>query len=184
MGKTGRGTHEHHDVMGRVDVITTTFGKALGGASGGCVAGPQEMITWLRQKARPYLFSNSVPPVVAATTVAVLDMLVSTTELRDKLERNQAQFRKGMLEAGFELRPGQHPIIPIMFGRFENDAKLAQDFAAQLLDEGIYVIGFSYPVVPHGQARIRVQLSAAHSEEDIARAIQAFTKVGKALRVL
>ena len=184
MGKTGRGTHEYNDVMDRVDLITTTFGKALGGASGGCVAGPQEMIDWLRQKSRPYLFSNTLPPVVAAATVAVMDLLSATTELRDKLEKNQKMFRTMMTAAGFDIRPGDHPIVPIMFGRFENDAPLAQEFAAQLLEEGIYVIGFSFPVVPRGQARIRVQLSAAHEEAHIHRAVEAFTKIGRQLKVI
>ncbi|MCK4303401.1 MAG: glycine C-acetyltransferase [Candidatus Eisenbacteria sp.] len=184
LGKTGRGTHEYRAVMGRVDLITTTFGKALGGASGGCVAGQAEMITWLRQKSRPYLFSNTLPPAVAAATVGVMDLLSKTTELRDKLEKNQKMFRKMMTDAGFDIRPGDHPIVPIMFGKFENDAKLAQDFASRLLDEGIYVIGFSYPVVPHGQARIRVQLSAAHEEEHITKAVNAFTKIGKELKVI
>lgn len=184
MGKTGRGTHEYRDVMKRVDLITTTFGKALGGASGGCVAGPQEMIDWLRQKSRPYLFSNTLPPVVAAGTCAVMDLLSATTELRDKLERNQRLFRQLMTEAGFDIRPGDHPIVPIMFGKFPNDAPLAQEFARRLLAEGIYVIGFSFPVVPRGQARIRVQLSAAHEEEHIRKAVAAFTKVGKELKVI
>jgi len=184
MGKTGRGTHEYNDVMNRVDLITTTFGKALGGASGGCVAGPKEMIEWLRQKSRPYLFSNTLAPVVAAGTCAVMDLLSSTTELRDRLEKNQRLFRKLMTEAGFDIRNGDHPIVPIMFGKFPNDAPLAQEFAKRLLDEGIYVIGFSFPVVPRGQARIRVQLSAAHTEEQIRQAVAAFTKVGKALKVI
>jgi glycine C-acetyltransferase len=184
MGKNGRGTHEYNDVMDRVDLITTTFGKALGGASGGCVAGPKEMIEWLRQKSRPYLFSNTLPPVVAAGTCAVLDLLSSTTELRDRLEKNQRLFRKLMTEAGFDIRPGDHPIVPIMFGKFPNDAPLAQEFARKLLDEGIYVIGFSFPVVPRGQARIRVQLSAGHTEEQIRKAVTAFTKVGKELKVI
>jgi glycine C-acetyltransferase len=184
VGKTGRGTHEYHGVMDKVDLITTTFGKALGGASGGCTSGRAELIEWLRQKSRPYLFSNTLAPTVAAGTVAVMDLLSATTELRDKLERNQKMFRRMMTEAGFEIRPGDHPIVPIMFGKFPNDAKLAQDFAARLLDEGIYVIGFSYPVVPRGQARIRVQLSAAHEEEHIQRAVQAFTKVGRELKVI
>jgi glycine C-acetyltransferase len=184
LGKTGRGTHEYRAVMDRVDVITTTFGKALGGASGGCISGRGEMIEWLRQKSRPYLFSNTLAPVVAAGTCAVMDLLSETTELRDKLENNQRKFRQMMTEAGFEIRPGDHPIVPIMFGKFENDAKLAQDFAARLLDEGIYVIGFSFPVVPRGQARIRVQLSAAHEDEHINRAVEAFTKVGKELNVI
>jgi glycine C-acetyltransferase len=184
MGKTGRGTHEYNDVMDRVDLITTTFGKALGGASGGCIAGHAEMIEWLRQKSRPYLFSNTLAPAVAAGTSAVLDLLNSSTGLRDKLEKNQRMFRMMMTEAGFDIRPGDHPIVPIMFGKFDNDAKLAQEFAARLLDEGIYVIGFSYPVVPRGQARIRVQLSAAHEEEHIVKAVNAFTKIGKQLKVI
>jgi glycine C-acetyltransferase len=184
MGKTGRGTHEYNDVMNRVDLITTTFGKALGGASGGCVAGPKEMVEWLRQKSRPYLFSNTLPPVVAAGTCAVMDLLSSSTELRDRLETNQRLFRKLMTEAGFDIRPGDHPIVPIMFGKFPNDAPLAQEFARKLLDEGIYVIGFSFPVVPRGAARIRVQLSAGHTEEQIRKAVTAFTKVGKELKVI
>jgi glycine C-acetyltransferase len=184
MGKTGRGTHEYHNVMKRVDLITTTFGKALGGASGGCVAGPQAMIDWLRQKSRPYLFSNTLPPVVAAATCAVIDLLSATTDLRDKLERNQRLFRKLMTEAGFDIRKGDHPIVPIMFGKFPNDAPLAQEFARRLLEEGIYVIGFSFPVVPRGAARIRVQLSAGHEDEHIHKAVTAFTKVGKELKVI
>ena len=184
MGRTGRGTHEYNEVMDRVDLITTTFGKALGGASGGCIAGHAEMIEWLRQKSRPYLFSNTLAPTVAAGTSAVLDLLNSSTGLRDKLEKNQRMFRKMMSEAGFDIRPGDHPIVPIMFGKFDNDAKLAQEFAARLLDEGIYVIGFSYPVVPRGQARIRVQLSAAHEEAHIVKAVNAFTKIGKQLKVI
>jgi len=184
IGKTGRGTHEYHDVMQRVDLITTTFGKALGGASGGCTAGHGELIEWLRQKSRPYLFSNTLAPAVTAGTIKVLDLLTATTELRDKLEHNQKLFRKLMTEAGFDIRRGDHPIVPIMFGKFDNDAPLAQKFAARLLDEGIYVIGFSYPVVPRGQARIRVQLSAGHSDEHIHRAVEAFTKIGKELRVI
>ena len=184
MGRTGRGTHEYNEVMDRVDLITTTFGKALGGASGGCIAGHAEMIEWLRQKSRPYLFSNTLAPTVAAGTSAVLDLLNSSTGLRDKLEKNQRMFRKMMSEAGFDIRPGDHPIVPIMFGKFDNDAKLAQEFAARLLDEGIYVIGFSYPVVPRGQARIRVQLSAAHEEAHIVKAVNAFTKIGRQLKVI
>jgi len=184
IGKTGRGTHEYHDVMQRVDLITTTFGKALGGASGGCTAGHGELIEWLRQKSRPYLFSNTLAPAVTAGTIKVLDLLTATTELRDKLEHNQKLFRKLMTEAGFDIRRGDHPIVPIMFGKFDNDAPLAQKFAARLLDEGIYVIGFSYPVVPRGQARIRVQLSAGHSDEHIHRAVEAFTKIGKELHVI
>lgn len=184
VGRTGRGTHEYNGVMGRVDLITTTFGKALGGASGGCTSGRSEMIEWLRQKSRPYLFSNTLAPSVAGGTLRVLELLSSTTHLRDKLERNQQYFRNQMTDAGFEISPGDHAIVPIMFGKFENDAKLAQDFAAELLKEGIYVIGFSYPVVPRGQARIRVQLSAAHEVEHIDRAVAAFTKIGKKLSVI
>jgi glycine C-acetyltransferase len=184
MGKTGRGTHEYHGVMGRIDLITTTFGKALGGGSGGCTSGRKEMIEWLRQKSRPYLFSNTLAPSIVGGTMAILDLLSATTELRDKLEWNQKYFRKEMTEAGFTIAPGDHAIVPIMFGMFENDAKLAQDFARDLLDEGIYVIGFSYPVVPRGQARIRVQLSAAHDKEDIDRAVTAFKKIGKKHGVL
>ena len=179
MGKTGRGTHEYNGVMGRVDIITTTFGKALGGASGGCTAGPKEMIEWLRQKSRPYLFSNTLAPAVAGATLEMFNILMATTELRDKLEKNQRYFRKAMTEAGFDIKPGDHPIVPIMFGKFPNDAKLAQDFAKDMLAEGIYVIGFSYPVVPKGGARIRVQLSAAHEMSHIDKAIKAFIKVGK-----
>ena len=184
IGKTGRGTHEYHGVMDRVDVITTTYGKALGGASGGCIAGPKEMIEWLRQKARPYLFSNTLAPAVVAGSIAVMDLLTKTTELRDKLEKNQKMFRTAMTDAGFDIRTGDHPIVPIMFGKFEDDAKLANQFASRLLAEGIYVIGFSFPVVPRGQARIRVQLSAAHEEEHISKAVDAFTKIGKELKVI
>jgi glycine C-acetyltransferase len=184
VGKTGRGTHEYNGVIGRVDLITTTFGKALGGASGGCTSGRSEMIEWLRQKSRPYLFSNTLAPSVAGGTLKVLELLSSTTHLRDKLERNQQYFRKRMTGAGFEITTGDHAIVPIMFGKFENDAKLAQDFATLLLKEGIYVIGFSYPVVPRGQARIRVQLSAAHETEHIDEAVAAFTKIGKKLNVI
>ena len=179
MGKHGRGTHEYNDVMGRVDLITTTFGKALGGASGGCTSGHKEMIEWLRQKSRPYLFSNTLAPSVVGATLKVFDILSKTTELRDKLENNQRYFRQKMTEAGFDIVKGDHPIVPIMFGKFPNDAKLAQDFAKDMLSEGIYVIGFSYPVVPKGQARIRVQLSAAHEMEHIDKAINAFVKIGK-----
>lgn len=184
MGKNGRGTHEYKGVMGRVDLISTTFGKALGGASGGCVSGHKGLIEWLRQKSRPYLFSNTLPPVIVGALIGVMDLLSQTTELRDRLMENTAYFRQKMTEAGFDIRPGEHPIVPIMFGKFENDAKLAQDFASDLLNEGIYVIGFSYPVVPKGQARIRVQLSAAHKREHIDRAIEAFTKIGKKYGVI
>jgi glycine C-acetyltransferase len=184
MGKHGRGTHEYRNVMGRIDLITTTFGKALGGASGGCTSGRAEMIEWLRQKSRPYLFSNTLAPAVAGATLKVFEILSETTALRDKLENNQRYFRKKMTEAGFDIVPGDHPIVPIMFGKFPNDAKLAQDFARDMLDEGIYVIGFSYPVVPKGQARIRVQLSAAHEMEHIDKAIKAFIKIGKKHKVI
>ncbi len=184
MGKHGKGTHEYKGVLGRIDLITTTFGKALGGASGGCTSGRKEMIEWLRQKSRPYLFSNTLAPVVAGATLKVFELLSETTELRDKLERNQRYFREKMTEAGFDIVPGDHAIVPIMFGKFENDAKLAQDFARDMLDEGIYVIGFSFPVVPRGQARIRVQLSAGHETEHIDKAIEAFVKIGKKHNVI
>ena len=184
MGKHGKGTHEYRDVMGRIDLITTTFGKALGGASGGCTSGHGEMIEWLRQKSRPYLFSNTLAPVVAGATLKVFEILSETTELRDKLERNQRYFREKMTEAGFDIIPGDHPIVPIMFGKFENDAKLAQAFAKDMLAEGIYVIGFFYPVVPKGQSRIRVQLSAGHEMAHIDKAIEAFVKVGKKHNVI
>ena len=179
-GKTGRGTHEFNGVMGRVDVITSTLGKALGGASGGFTTGRKPIVELLRNRSRPYLFSNTLAPPIVAGSLAALGMLSQTTELRDKLELNTVRFRKGMTAAGFAIRPGVHPIVPIMLG----EAKLAVDFAAKLLAEGIYVIGFSYPVVPQGQARIRVQLSAAHDETDIDRAIAAFAKVGRQLGVL
>jgi glycine C-acetyltransferase len=184
LGKTGRGTHEYRGVMGRIDLITTTFGKALGGASGGCTSGRAEMIEWLRQKSRPYLFSNSVAPAIVGATMRVLDILTESTELRDKLERNQRYFREQMTKAGFEIIPGDHPIVPIMFSKFDNDAFMATQMADKLLDEGIYVIGFSYPVVPKGRSRIRVQLSAAHEIEHVDRAVAAFTKIGKELGVL
>lgn len=184
LGKKGRGTHEYKGVLGRVDLITTTFGKALGGASGGCVSGRKELIEWLRQKSRPYLFSNTLAPVVVGSLIAVMDLLSQTTELKDKLMENTRYFRRRMAEVGFDIKPGEHPIVPIMFGKFENDAKLAQDCARDLLDEGIYVIGFSYPVVPKGEARIRVQLSAAHKREHLDRAIEAFTKIGKRYKVI
>ena len=184
IGKTGRGTHEHNDVMGRVDLITTTFGKALGGASGGCIAGHQELIDMFRQRSRPYLFSNTLAPAVVGATIAVLDMLSETTELRDKLEWNTTYFREKMTEAGFDIKPGVHPIVPIMFSSFDNDAVLANRFADRLLEEGIYVIGFSFPVVPKGLSRIRVQISAAHEQDHLDRAIDAFTRVGKELGVI
>lgn len=179
VGKTGRGTPEYRGVMGRVDIITGTLGKALGGASGGFIAGRRELIELYRQRSRPYLFSNTLAPVVAGASIAVFDLLSETTELRDKLEENTTYFREKMAEAGFDITPGVHPIVPIMLGKFENDAQLSQDMARDLLDEGIYVIGFYYPVVPKGQSRIRVQLSAAHDRHHLDRAIEAFTKVGK-----
>jgi len=185
MGKTGRGTPEHCGVMGRVDILTTTFGKALGGAMGGCIAASKEVVGLLRQRSRPYLFSNSLAPAVAGATLRALELLGQTTELRDRLESNTRVFRERMTSAGFEIRPGVHPIVPIMFSRFTpDDAPLAQRFARALLEEGIYVKGFFYPVVPRGLSRIRVQLSAAHTEEHITRAVEAFTKVGRALSVL
>jgi glycine C-acetyltransferase len=180
IGKTGRGTHEHCGVMGRVDIITGTLGKALGGASGGFTSGRKEIIEMLRQRSRPYLFSNTLAPSITGASIAVLDMLSQTTALRDKLDDNTKYFRGRMTEAGFDIRPGQHPIVPIML----YEAVVAQDFAARLLDEGIYVIGFFYPVVAKGQARIRVQLSAAHERDHLDRAITAFTKIGKELGVL
>jgi glycine C-acetyltransferase len=180
LGKTGRGTHEHCGVMGRIDIITGTLGKALGGASGGFTSGRKEIIEMLRQRSRPYLFSNSLAPSIAGASIAVLEMLSETTVLRDKLEYNTKYFRDKMTAAGFDIRPGQHPIVPIML----YDAVVAQNFAARLLDEGIYVIGFFYPVVAKGQARIRVQLSAAHDEAHLDRAIAAFSKIGRELGVL
>lgn len=180
LGKTGRGTHEYRGVMGRIDIITGTLGKALGGASGGFTSGRKEIIEMLRQRSRPYLFSNTVAPSIVGASIAVLDMLSETTELRDKLEANTKYFRTKMTEAGFDIKPGEHPIVPIML----YDAVVAQNFAARLLDEGIYVIGFFFPVVPKGQARIRVQLSAAHESHHLNKAIAAFTKVGKELGVL
>lgn len=180
LGKTGRGTHEYRGVMGRVDIITGTLGKALGGASGGFTSGPKEVIDILRQRSRPYLFSNSVAPSIVGASIAVLDMLSETTTLRDKLEYNTKYFRSKMTEAGFDIKPGDHPIVPVML----YDAVLSAQFADKLLQEGIYVIGFFFPVVPKGQARIRVQLSAGHEQEHLDRAIAAFTKVGKELGVI
>jgi len=184
IGKTGRGAHEYRGVMGRVDLITSTLGKALGGASGGFIAGHQELIDMYRQRSRPYLFSNTLAPAVVGASIAVLDLLSETTALRDKLEKNTQYFRQKMTEAGFEIKPGIHPIVPIMLGKFPNDAKLAQDMARDLLEEGIYVIGFSYPVVPKGQSRIRVQISAAHEQHHLDQAIEAFTKVGRKYGVI
>jgi len=185
MGKTGRGTPEHCGVTGRVDILTTTFGKALGGAMGGCVAASKEVVGLLRQRSRPYLFSNSLAPAVAGATLRALELLGQTTELRDRLESNTRVFRERMTAAGFEIRPGVHPIVPIMFSRFTpDDATLAQRFARALLDEGIYVKGFFFPVVPRGLSRIRVQVSAAHTPAHIEQAVAAFTKVGRSLSVL
>jgi glycine C-acetyltransferase len=168
-----------------VDIVTTTFGKALGGASGACIAARAEIVALLRQRSRPYLFSNTLPPAVAGATIRALELLSESTELRDRLEANTRSFRERMAAAGFEIRPGLHPIVPILFSRFApDDAPLAQRFARTLLEEGIYVKGFFYPVVPRGRSRIRVQLSAAHRPEHIDRAVEAFAKVGRALGVL
>ena len=180
LGKTGRGTHEHRGVMGRIDIITGTLGKALGGASGGFTSGRKEIIELLRQRSRPYLFSNTLAPAIVGASIAVLDLLSETTELRDKLAYNTQYFRTKMTEAGFDIKPGEHPIVPIML----YDAVVAQNFAVHLLEEGIYVIGFFFPVVAKGQARIRVQLSAAHEQKHLDKAIAGFIKVGKVLGVL
>lgn len=180
IGKTGRGTHEYRGVMGKIDIITGTLGKALGGASGGFTSGSKEVIELLRQRSRPYLFSNTMAPSIAGASIAVLDMLSETTELRDKLESNTKYFRSKITEAGFDIKPGEHPIVPIML----YDAVLAQKFAEKILEEGIYVIGFFFPVVAKGNARIRVQLSAAHQPHHLDKAIAAFTKVGKELGVV
>lgn len=184
MGKHGRGTHEYHNVMGRVDIITTTFGKALGGASGGCIASRKEIVDWMRNKARPYLFSNTLAPAVVGATIKCLDVLTKSTELRDKLEDNTKHFRAEMTKAGFDIIPGVHPITPIMFGKYPDSTKLTVKFADRMLEEGIYVTAFSYPVVPKGKDRIRVQISAGHSIAQIDKAIAAFIKVGKELNVI
>ena len=180
LGKTGRGTHEYRNVMGRIDIITGTLGKALGGASGGFTSGKKEVIEMLRQRSRPYLFSNTLAPSIVGASIAVLDMISETTALRDKLEYNTTYFREKMTIAGFDIKPGDHPIVPIML----YDAVVAQNFASKLLEEGIYVIGFFFPVVAKGLARIRVQLSAAHEQTHLDKAIDAFVKVGKELGVL
>jgi len=180
LGKTGRGTHEYHGVMGRIDIITGTLGKALGGASGGYTSGRKEIVGWLRQRSRPYLFSNSVAPMIAAASIAVLDLLERDSSLQQQLHENAAYFRAKMTDRGFELKPGEHPIIPVMLG----DAKLATTMADKLLARGIYVIGFSFPVVPKGQARIRTQMSAGLTREQLDKAIDAFTSVGRELRVI
>ncbi len=180
MGKTGRGTHEHKDVMGRIDIITGTLGKALGGASGGFTSGRKEIVDILRQRSRPYLFSNTVAPSIVGASIKALELLSASTELRDKLEYNTHYFRNKMTAAGFDIKEGEHPIVPIML----YDAKIAQEMAAKLLDEGVYVIGFFFPVVPRGQARIRVQLSAAHEQHHLDKAIASFIKIGKEMGVL
>ena len=180
MGATGRGVHELCGVMGRIDIITGTMGKALGGASGGFTSGKKEIIEMLRQRSRPYLFSNSLAPYIAGATIAVLDMLSETTALRDKLEENTLYFRKRMTDAGFDIKPGTHPICPLML----YDAVVAQKFAARMLEEGVYVVGFFYPVVAKGQARIRVQISAGHDRHHLDKAIDAFIKVGRELGVI
>lgn len=181
VGKTGRGSAEFSNALSRVDLISTTFGKALGGASGGCIAGKKEIVDMLRQRSRPYLFSNSISPIIAYTTVKILDWLQSNTEQLDKLRENTELFRKLMTEAGFKIVSGVHPITPVMLGHYPNDAKLSQEMAEYLLEEGIYVIGFYYPVVPKGKARIRVQISAAHSTEDIEFCVSKFKKVKERL---
>lgn len=180
VGKTGRGVHEYRDVMGRIDIITGTLGKALGGASGGFTASHKEVVDMLRQRSRPYLFSNTLAPAITGASIEVLNLLSETTELRDKLESNTTYFREQMAEAGFDIKPGTHPIVPVML----YEAKLAQNFAEKLLKKGIYVIGFFYPVVPKGEARIRVQLSAAHEKEHLDKAVRAFREIGKELGVI
>jgi len=180
LGRTGRGTHEYRSVMGRIDIITGTLGKALGGGSGGFTSGRKEVVEMLRQRSRPYLFSNTLAPSIVGASIAVLDMLSETTELRDRLEWNTRYFREQMTKAGFDIRPGDHPIVPIML----YEATVAQEMADRMLKEGIYVIGFSYPVVPKGKARIRVQLSAAHDKQMLDRAIDAFTRVGRDMGVI
>jgi len=180
VGKTGRGTHEYHNVMGRVDIITGTLGKALGGAMGGFTSGRKEIIDMLRQRSRPYLFSNSLAPSIVGSAIEVLDILSASTDLRDKLESNTSYFRSKMVDAGFDIKEGVHPIVPVML----YDAKTSQIMADRLLEEGIYVIGFYFPVVPKDQARIRVQVSAAHTKEHLDKAIAAFTKVGKEMKII
>lgn len=184
MGKNGRGTHEHFNVIDKIDIITTTFGKALGGASGGCVSGKKEIIEWLRNKARPYLFSNTLAPAVVGATIKCLDIISESTNLRDKLMDNTEYFRRKMTEAGFDIIPGIHPITPVMFSKFENSSELAVKFADRMLEEGIYVIAFSFPVVPRKMDRIRVQISAGHSIEQIDKCLDAFIKIGKELKVI
>jgi len=180
LGKTGRGTHEFRDVMGRIDIITGTLGKALGGASGGFTSGRKEIVGWLRQRSRPYLFSNSVAPTIAAASIAVFDLLERDSSLRERLHENAAYFRNKLTERGFDLKPGEHPIIPVMLG----DARLATEMADKLLNRGVYVVGFSFPVVPEGQARIRTQMSAGLSREQLDQAVEAFTEIGRELKVI
>jgi glycine C-acetyltransferase len=180
VGDGGRGTPEYHSVMDRIDILTGTLGKALGGAAGGYTAARKEIVAWLRQRSRPYLFSNSIPPVIAATTLRVLDLVESGDELRANLRRNTAHFRQRMTEAGFTIVPGEHPIAPVMLG----DATLAARFAERLLERGVYVIGFSYPVVPMGKARIRTQMCAGHTLEQLDRAVDGFVAVGRELGVI
>ncbi len=180
LGKTGRGTHEFRDVMGRIDIITGTLGKALGGASGGFTSGRKEIVGWLRQRSRPYLFSNSVAPTIAAASITVFDLLERDSSLREQLHENAAYFRNKLTERGFDLKPGEHPIIPVMLG----DARLATTMADELLKRGVYVVGFSFPVVPEGQARIRTQMSAGLSREQLDQAVEAFTDVGRELKVI
>ena len=184
IGKTGRGTHEYRGVMGRIDIITTTFGKALGGASGGCISSSKEIVDYLRNKARPYVYSNTISPAVIGGTIRAFEILMSSTELRDKLEANTKYFRSKMTEAGFDIIPNDHPIVAIMFGKYPDCSKLAVEFANNILEEGIYVIPFSFPIVPQGKDRIRVQLSAAHSIEQIDKAISAFIKVARQKNLL
>jgi glycine C-acetyltransferase len=180
LGRTGRGTHEYRGVYGKVDIITGTLGKALGGASGGFTAGRRELVDLLRQRSRPYLFSNTLAPPIVGASIAVLDLLESSTQLRDRLERNTRYFRQAIARAGFDIKPGEHPIVPIMV----YDAASAQSLAARLLELGIYVVGFFFPVVPKGQARIRVQLSAVHETEHLERGVAAFTQAGRELGLL
>jgi glycine C-acetyltransferase len=180
IGARGRGTHEFRGVIERIDILTGTLGKALGGASGGYTSGRKEIVTWLRQRSRPYLFSNSIPPIIAAATLRVLDLIEADDSLRVRLRDNASHFRQGMSAAGFDLIPGEHPIVPVMLG----DARLASEFALRLLDHGVYVIGFSFPVVPHGKARIRTQMSAGHTRDQLDRAVAAFIRVGRELGVL
>ena len=180
MGEKGRGTHEHHQVMNRVDLITGTLGKALGGASGGYTSGKRELIEWLRQRSRPYLFSNTLAPVIAATSLTVLDLIENSPGLRKKLHQNTAYFRKNLEGLGFQIVPGEHPILPVMLG----DAKVSQEMASRLFDHGIYAVSFSYPVVPREKARIRLQMSAAHEQHHLDRALDAFTKVGRQMKII